>query len=268
MILGLLGAGAAYLLFWQEPKQAAQAPTQEETEERRPISGLQSMGIGLLEQNSSGESGFATFASVDGQTRVVVDVANVPADVLQPAHIHTGSCAELGGVKYPLSGVQRVGMGPTSETILDVSLEQLLSELPLTINVHKSGQELGVYVVCGNITDPAKAQGPNLLIKRLEIGTGPLAEKGDIVSVHYVGTLQDGTQFDSSRDRGEPFTFQLGAGAVIKGWDIGLEGMRVGEKRQLTIPPELAYGERGAGELIGPNATLIFEVELLEIQGK
>ena len=82
----------------------------------------------------------------------------------------------------------------------------------------------------------------------------------------HTGTLEDGQKFDSSVDRGNPFTFLLGAGQVIKGWDQGVEGMKVGEKRKLTIPPELGYGERGAGSVIPPNAKLIFEVELLNVE--
>ena len=96
-------------------------------------------------------------------------------------------------------------------------------------------------------------------------GSGEIAENGMLVSVHYTGKLEDGTEFDSSIPRGKPFTFTLGAGQVIKGWDIGVEGMKIGEKRRLVIPPHLGYGARGAGGAIPPNATLIFDVELLEV---
>ncbi|MCP9829916.1 FKBP-type peptidyl-prolyl cis-trans isomerase [Synechococcus sp. HJ21-Hayes] len=103
-----------------------------------------------------------------------------------------------------------------------------------------------------------------LRITDLVIGDGPEAKSGESVSVNYRGTLENGKEFDSSYGRG-PFSFPLGAGRVIKGWDEGVAGMQVGGKRKLVIPPDLAYGERGAGGVIPPNATLIFEVELLQI---
>jgi peptidylprolyl isomerase/FKBP-type peptidyl-prolyl cis-trans isomerase FkpA len=105
----------------------------------------------------------------------------------------------------------------------------------------------------------------SLQIEDLVVGTGAEAVGGQNVTVHYTGWLTDGTQFDSSLDRGEPFVFPLGGGRVIQGWDQGVAGMKIGGKRKLTIPPELGYGARGAGGAIPPNATLVFEVELIEV---
>ena len=102
-------------------------------------------------------------------------------------------------------------------------------------------------------------------VEDLVVGTGDEASRGDFVKVHYAGTLPDGTEFDSSRKHGRPFDFQLGKGEVIKGWDQGVAGMKVGGKRKLTVPPNLGYGLRGSPPVIPPNATLLFEVELLEV---
>lgn len=119
------------------------------------------------------------------------------------------------------------------------------------------------------VTNPKPITMKNgLIIEDTKIGDGDEAKAGMLVAVHYVGTLTDGKKFDSSRDRGQPFIFQLGAGQVIAGWDQGFEGMKVGGVRNLTIPPELGYGAQGAGGMIPPNATLKFEVELLGVKAQ
>ncbi len=105
-----------------------------------------------------------------------------------------------------------------------------------------------------------------LIIEDITTGEGQTAEAGDMVTVHYTGTLMDGTVFDSSHNRNTPFTFELGAGQVIEGWDQGVQGMQEGGTRKLTIPSDMAYGERGVPGAIPPSAPLVFEVELLEVE--
>ena len=121
------------------------------------------------------------------------------------------------------------------------------------------------FVACGgnNVTGDSGTVG----VVDLVVGTGATAAIGDTVTVNYVGTLTNGTKFDSSYDRNQPFTFLLGAGQVIAGWDQGVPGMKVGGKRRLTIPPSLAYGSQGRG-VIPPNTTLMFDIDLVSIAGK
>lgn len=123
----------------------------------------------------------------------------------------------------------------------------------------------GIYLATSN---DQEAEATTELVKEdLVVGTGAEAKPGDQVTVHYTGWLVDGTKFDSSVDSGQPYTFTLGAGQVIQGWDEGVAGMKVGGKRKLTIPPDMAYGAAGSPPVIPANATLIFEVELLDVAG-
>jgi FKBP-type peptidyl-prolyl cis-trans isomerase len=119
----------------------------------------------------------------------------------------------------------------------------------------------------GGNSSTSPTAGGTLGIEDITVGTGATAAIGDTVTVNYIGTFTNGTKFDSSYDRGQPYTFRIGAGQVIAGWDQGVPGMKVGGKRRLTIPPSLAYGSQGSGP-IPPNATLIFEINLVSIAGK
>jgi FKBP-type peptidyl-prolyl cis-trans isomerase len=115
------------------------------------------------------------------------------------------------------------------------------------------------------MTNISPAEDQEFVIEDIETGDGDMAKDGDTVSVHYMGQLMDGTEFDNSYERGEPFEFTIGDGQVIEGWEEGLIGMKVGGKRKLIIPAEMAYGDRGAGSVIPPGATLTFEVELVDL---
>src|SRR5262249_3999977 len=131
--------------------------------------------------------------------------------------------------------------------------------------------EIRDAVVVNVISPPTKvgetkSTETNLKYTTLTEGNGAEAKPGKVVAVHFVGTFPDGQKFDSSRDRGESFSFQLGKGFVIRGWDEGISGMRVGERRKLIVPPELAYGPTGKAPVIPANATLVFDVELLEVR--
>jgi FKBP-type peptidyl-prolyl cis-trans isomerase FkpA len=133
---------------------------------------------------------------------------------------------------------------------------------------------LALLVACGGPSPEERAQKAvemsasvtSLQIEDTKAGTGAEAVPGRRVTVHYTGTLMDGTKFDSSRDRNEPFEFRLGAREVIPGWDKGVEGMKVGGQRHLTIPADMAYGSRGASGVIPPNAALQFDIELLDVK--
>jgi len=135
------------------------------------------------------------------------------------------------------------------------------SEKPSTSNLPSASSPSSPTKVNGQPTTTASG----LQYWDIVVGTGATAVPGKPVSVHYTGWLTNGDKFDSSRDRGKPFVFSLGEGQVIKGWDEGVAGMKAGGKRQLRIPPALGYGDSGAGGVIPPNATLIFDVELLEV---
>ena len=121
------------------------------------------------------------------------------------------------------------------------------------------------WLIVASLTTETTAMAAELEMETLTEGNGDIAEVGKRVSVHYEGRLEDGTVFDGSRPRGQAFSFTIGAGQVIRGWERGVAGMKVGETRRLTIPPELGYGAAGAGNVIPPNATLVFEIELLEV---
>jgi peptidylprolyl isomerase len=134
---------------------------------------------------------------------------------------------------------------------------------------NESGEDRIVGTTTNNTSDMGSDWNINAVglgIRIVTQGSGSVAQIGDTVAVHYTGTLEDGAVFDSSRARGVPIEFTLGTGQVIAGWEQGILGMQVGEERQLSIPPELAYGERGAGNLIPPNAVLLFDVELMAIR--
>jgi FKBP-type peptidyl-prolyl cis-trans isomerase FkpA len=158
---------------------------------------------------------------------------------------------------------------------MTLPLPSLLLALVAAGGVGAAGCNFG----CGNSTDTESQMAPgqsnitSLVKADVQPGTGAEAAAGQRVTVHYTGWLYDeskadkkGTKFDSSRDRNEPFTFRLGAGEVITGWDEGVAGMKVGGQRTLTIPPGMGYGARGAGGVIPPNATLVFDVELLDVR--
>jgi len=151
-------------------------------------------------------------------------------------------------------------------TLLSLSLISVICTTGCTKCSSKSGGDGEAKVATGQVAGTPVIDTSDLKIETLKPGSGAVAQKGKKVTVHYVGKLENGTEFDSSEKRKTPFTFVLGAGQVIVGWDKGVEGMKVGERRRLKIPSSLGYGSQGVGKTIPPNSNLVFEVELIQVE--
>jgi len=170
--------------------------------------------------------------------------------------------AQLGG---PTGEATATGLAQPDQTAAQMTQTQIASAVSTDAADLLSAPQSTDNMQSAASNDSLVTTDSGLQYTDLTQGDGALPEKGQTVEVHYTGTLEDGTKFDSSRDRDRPFKFKIGVGQVIKGWDEGVASMQVGGRRKLVIPSELAYGSRGAGGVIPPNATLVFDVELLGV---
>lgn len=164
------------------------------------------------------------------------------------------------------ANASNAGSQVRSETSAPVQ-ERKIDRNPLLSRGVAASENVTIAQTMANTEENVMTTDSGLQYVDLEVGDGASPQTGQTVVVHYTGTLEDGTKFDSSRDRNRPFSFKIGVGQVIKGWDEGVASMQVGGRRKLIVPPDLGYGDRGAGGVIPPNATLIFDVELLKISG-